>query len=194
MERKSINVLLDLDNTLIYSISVEKIKKKPWMKKFKIYEMNKDYIVFERPGLQKFLNWIFKHFNVSVWSAATPDYVEFIAKNIIENDDRKLEYVLHSENCEDSQKYYGEESIKKLELLWDVHDIKGFGPDNTLIVDDLGKVYRTNRENTLHIKKFVASEKSLEDKELEKIKSELKHIKKHFKEHVNDIEGFRLIF
>ena len=28
MERKSINVLLDLDNTLIYSISVEKIKKK----------------------------------------------------------------------------------------------------------------------------------------------------------------------
>ena len=83
MERKSINVLLDLDNTLIYSISVEKIKKKPWMKKFKIYEMNKDYIVFERPGLQKFLNWIFKHFNVSVWSAATPDYVEFIAKNII---------------------------------------------------------------------------------------------------------------
>jgi TFIIF-interacting CTD phosphatase-like protein len=99
--KKKINVFLDLDNTLIWSLDLEKISKDPpkWMKKFKYIDMPKEYRIFQRPGLQKFLNWLFKNFNVSIWSAASPAYVEFIAKNIVENDNRQLEHVLNSENC-----------------------------------------------------------------------------------------------
>ena len=88
--RNDITVVLDLDNTLIYSIPMIKgfpkkkfPKKKSYLNQMKTHKMNEDFIVFERPGLQNFLSWLFKNFNVIVWSAASPDYVEFIVKNII---------------------------------------------------------------------------------------------------------------
>jgi hypothetical protein len=191
---KSINVFLDLDNTLIYSIDLEKISKDPpkWMNKFKSIEMDGEYEIFYRPGLQKFLDWLFKHFNVSVWSAASPAYVEFISKNIVENDHRQLEHILNSENCEESQHKYGDDNIKNLELLWDVHDLP-VGPSNTLIIDDLGKVYRGNPHNSIRIKKFIAKEDGLGDDDLKRVKKELKKIKKHYEEHINDPEKFELV-
>jgi acid phosphatase class B len=60
---KDIFVVLDLDNTLIYSIPMikgfskkEKFpKKKSYLHDMKYHKMNNDFIVFERPNLQKFL-------------------------------------------------------------------------------------------------------------------------------------------
>jgi TFIIF-interacting CTD phosphatase-like protein len=184
--RKKINVFLDLDNTLIYSIDVDKIPKNDppkWMKKFKSHEMKNNYIIFERPGLRPFLNWLFKNFNVSIWSAASPDYVEFIAKNIVENkkNGRILEYVMNSDNCEDSQLKYGEDMIKNLELVWDVHDLEGFGPYNTLIIDDLKQVTNPQKNNAIRIKKFIARQNSVGDNELTNVKKKLIEIKRNFK-------------
>ena len=69
--RNDITVVLDLDNTLIYSIPMisgfpkKKFpKKKSYLNQMKTHKMNDDFIVFERPGLQKFLSWLFKNFNV----------------------------------------------------------------------------------------------------------------------------------
>lgn len=185
-KRHDINVVLDLDNTLIYSIPFEKLKKKPkWVKHFKYHYMNDDYVVFERPGLRPFLRWLFKNFNVTVWSAASPDYVEFIAKNIVEDKKKKskreLEYVLNSENCEDSQKRYGDECIKNLQLLWDVHDLKGYGPYNTLIIDDLKMVTGFQPNNSIRVKKFISRKESVKDNELKNVKKKLNTIKKNFK-------------
>jgi hypothetical protein len=192
--KKKINVFLDLDNTLIWSLDLEKISKDPpkWMKKFKYIDMPKEYRIFQRPGLQKFLNWLFKNFNVSIWSAASPAYVEFIAKNIVENDDRQLEHVLNSENCEESQHKYGDDNIKNLELLWDIHDLP-IGPGNTLIIDDLKKVIRGNHNNSIRIQKFVAKEDSIGDSELKRVKKELQKIKKHYQKHINDPGSFELV-
>ena len=36
------------------------------------------YKVFERPGLQEFLDYLFANFNVSVWTAASKSYALFI--------------------------------------------------------------------------------------------------------------------
>jgi TFIIF-interacting CTD phosphatase-like protein len=191
---KEINVVLDLDNTLIYSIEMSKLKKNSpeWMSKFKRHKMDNEYMIFERPHLQSFLTWLFKNFNVMIWSAASGEYVEFIAKNIIEKNNRKLEYVLNSDNCEDSQYYYGSDNIKNLQLLWDIHDLPNFGPYNTLIIDDLFKVNKFNPHNSIRIKKFVTKEDSVNDQDLKRIKHELIKIKKHFKQHIND-EEFKLI-
>ncbi len=194
--RKKINVFLDLDNTLIYSIDIDKIPKNnppKWMKKFKSHKMDDNYIIFERPGLRPFLNWLFKNFNVSIWSAASPEYVEFIAKNIVENKKkgRILEYVLNSDNCEDSQLKYGEDIIKNLELVWDVHDLEGFGPLNTLIIDDLKQVTSIQPNNSIRIKKFIARQDSLKDKELQDVKKKLIEVKKNFK-NVNK-QSFKLL-
>lgn len=185
-KNKNIQCLLDLDNTVIYSLELERVPKNNWINKFKHHEMTGEFLIFERPGLQKFLNWLFKHFNVSVWSAASPAYVDFIVDNIIEKNGRKVDYVLNSNNCEISQKFYGVDNIKKLDLLWDVYDLEGFGPYSTLIVDDLGKVLNNNKHNSLRIKRFVASENSINDEDLLRIKDELIKVKKNYTYHIND--------
>ena len=65
MRRKAINIVLDLDNTLIYSHNFSKIKKDnpDWLSNYSYENMDDDYVVCERPGLQVFLDWLFKHFN-----------------------------------------------------------------------------------------------------------------------------------
>ena len=66
---KQYNVILDLDNTLI---SAEAIEDFPFANsgirekaiQFKIHDMDGYYIVFERPHLQEFLDFIFEIYSV----------------------------------------------------------------------------------------------------------------------------------
>ena len=82
--RKDINIVLDLDNTLIYSIESNKVKKDdPKFKCISNYsseKMDDDYIVCERPNLQAFLNWLFKNFSyisrIGHWIAKDASFVK----------------------------------------------------------------------------------------------------------------------
>ena len=140
------------------------------------------YLILERPGLQNFLDWIFDHFNVSIWSAASPDYVDFIAKNIIIGPKkRKLKRILNSDNCDKSQQIYGQEHLKKLDLLWDYYKLSNHCPDNTILLDDLRLNVRSQPENCIKIKKFIVTKNYVEDQELLKIKKKLNDILYHFK-------------
>ncbi len=180
---KNINVVLDLDNTLIYSIPCDKLPKNSnsYLHSMKFYKMDDDYYVFERPGLQEFLDWLYKNYNITVWSAASPDYVDFIVKNIIEKNGRKVDYVLNSDNCENCQKIFGEKHIKNLNMLWDIHKLKGFAPHNTLIIDDLKMVCKVQPNNAIQIKSFNTNRKeSIKDTELKRIKKKLENISLHF--------------
>ena len=197
---EDIFVVLDLDNTLIYSIPMikgfskkEKFpKKKSYLHDMKYHKMNNDFIVFERPNLQKFLSWLFKNFNVMVWSAASPDYVEFIVKNIIEKKNRKIEYVLNSNNCEDSQKIFGDKHIKNLKLLWDIHDLP-LGPHTTLIIDDLKMVTGIQPHNAIQIKSFNTNRSTCQDDcELEYIKKRLIDVRKNFNKNIEK-PNFKLV-
>jgi TFIIF-interacting CTD phosphatase-like protein len=81
--KKKLNFILDLDQTIISGepveeYSIEKNKKKA--SKFRFETMENYYIIFERPGLQQFLTFLFKNFNVSIWTAASKDYALFIIK------------------------------------------------------------------------------------------------------------------
>ena len=56
------NILLDLDQTLIAALSPDELDEKKHskkMKKFKYYNMDGDYTIFERPYLQEFLDYLF---------------------------------------------------------------------------------------------------------------------------------------
>ena len=88
-------IVLDLDLTLIHAISSSDIEKKypdksvmaAKLSSLKLHDMkegNKSYyLVFERPGLQEFLDYLFKNFRVIVWTAATKSYAAFIIEKII---------------------------------------------------------------------------------------------------------------
>jgi TFIIF-interacting CTD phosphatase-like protein len=195
VSKKRINVVLDLDNTLIYSISFEKYPKKSnHLSKLKYHNMNDEYYVFERPGLHRFLDWLYQNFNIMIWSAASPDYVEFIVKNIIEKNGRRVEFVLNSDNCEESQDIFGEKHIKNLKMLWDIYDIPGYGPYNTLIIDDLKLVCKVQPHNSIQIKSFNTRNKEcVKDNELTNVKNKLKKIYNHFNKNINKKEEFKLV-
>jgi hypothetical protein len=168
------NLYLDLDETLIYSVDNRYSKKDLSEFTCHIFE---NYTIMERPNLQKFLDWIFKNFHVSIWSAASPDYVKFIVDKVIATHKRKPKYVLHSEFCDKSNEKYGE--IKKLEMLWDHYKLPGHNHSNTFLLDDLYSNVEFQPDNSLRIKKFQGDKN---DKELVSIKNILETLLKIYKE------------
>jgi len=193
MGRKNINVILDLDNTCIYSHECRKMKEIPdWLSSnYTYYVMDDDYIVCERPGLQDFLDWLFEHFNVMIWSAASPDYVEFIAKNIIGIKGRHIEHIFNSNNCKESDDQY--KTLKQLKLLWNEKDLFGYYPFNTLIIDDLRDVTDPQPYNSIRIDRFVANRKHVNDSKLKVVKKQLTDIQERFDQTKNKRTSYKLV-
>jgi hypothetical protein len=205
-----IQVLLDLDNTIINSLSLnEELKLFPEneQKKFNYVDMPKYYRIFERPNLQLFLDFLFSEFDVSVYTAADKEYAIFIIKNFILRQDkpeRKLKYFFHGLHSEYSEELYN--SPKNLKILWDKLKIKCFSPCNTLIIDDLPDVYQNNPHNSIPAPKFeLINSKNKpvygmeNDNFLLKVIKKLRNIKRnhnssiclvHNNQHPSNIQGF----
>lgn len=183
------NLILDLDETLIYSISekelsgLEKTTKDKLFSKYATYEMDGGYYtVVERPGLQKFLKYAFENFNVSIWTAASKDYALFIIDNIIigENSDRTLDWIFCSYHCELSEKKM--KSIKNLDMLWDNYNLDGYSKDNTIIMDDHPIVYKTQTKNCIFMDPFQITDADIDERDdfLDRVIPELKIMKEEF--------------
>jgi TFIIF-interacting CTD phosphatase-like protein len=166
-----INILLDLDNTLICSLAKNEEKPifKPRMKQFRWENMEGVYKVFERPGLQEFLDFLFENFNVSVWTAASKSYALFIIDEFIlkGHPERKLDYVLFSYHCKRSKRL--QDTQKSLNILKDEFKLLDFDMGRTYIIDDHPEVYDAQPGNCINIKPFEFTErKSYEDRELDR--------------------------
>lgn len=172
------NVILDLDNTIICAVEFDYYNKHKEEMKFldnnlSYADMDTSYRIYYRPNLKEFLEFVFRNFNVSIFTAASKDYALFIVDNIIKKlvPNAYLDFVYHYYHTELSEMYYN--SPKDLRLLWDIFPT-GYTKSNTLIVDDLDDVKNANGFNCINIKAFeVIDEKyekvekeSLEDKEL----------------------------
>lgn len=178
MKKKKNNVILDLDNTLISAEALEEfpfeekgIKEKA--KNFTIHDMDGYYIVFERPNLQIFLDWLFENYNVAVWTAASKDYALFIIDQIIlKKPNRKLDFILFSYHCDISRKKY--KYSKQLKLIFDVFKIDNYNDNNTIIIDDYDEVYKCQTSNCIPVKAFnILAQDSEKDNEFKKIKKEI---------------------
>lgn len=162
-----LNVLLDLDATLINSLSLKgELTRAPdaFQRQFAYHDMPGYYRIFERPYLQFFLDFLFANFIVSIFTAADKDYALFIADNIIlpkNKPERHLKYLFYGYASGLSENYY--KSPKDLRLLWDVFEIPEFQPCNTVIIDDLDDVYKANPDNTIPAPKFELLKKGKPD-------------------------------
>jgi len=154
---KKVNILLDLDQTLISAEPLEEYDMKKNMKKsekFTSYDMEGYYIVFERPKLQTFLTYLFDNFNVSIWTAATKDYALFVIDKIITSNhpERKIDYLFFSYHCDVSKDV--KSHSKDLSMLWDVYKIKGYTKGNTVILDDYDEVHKSQPDNCIIAEPF----------------------------------------
>ena len=153
MSKYPYNIILDLDQTLISSEATEDfdfIKNKEKSKLFRYDDMDGYYLVYSRPHLQEFLDYIFKNFNVSIWTAATKDYALFIIDNIILNkqSERHVDYIFFSYHCNISMDEKG--YSKDLSILWDTYKLAGYSKHNTVIIDDFVEdVYECQPNNCI---------------------------------------------
>lgn len=175
IRKDRINVVLDLDNTLISAIDPEEIESVgteifSLQKSFKCVDMDDDYKIFQRPYLQYFLTWLFANFNVSVWTAATKSYALFIIQNFIisNRQDRKLDYILFSNHCDESKKISSYE--KSLLMMSEIYPV-GYNINNTYIIDDNEEVFKAQPNKCILVKPFNVLENDCrKDKELLKVK------------------------
>jgi TFIIF-interacting CTD phosphatase-like protein len=140
------------------------------MKKFRWENMEGIYKVFERPGLQEFLDFLFKNFNVSIWTAASKTYALFVIDKFVLNEkpDRKLEFIFFSYHCSESE--HQEKTQKSLNLLKSSFKLSMFDMNRTFIIDDHPEVYNTQPKNCIKIKPFEFIErKSFFDNELNNV-------------------------
>lgn len=168
----SINIVLDLDNTLISSLSKDEETDvlKPRMKQFRWENMEGVYKVFERPGLQEFLDFLFDNFSVSIWTAASKSYALFIIDKFILNNmsNRKLACILYSHHCKKSKKLTKKQ--KSLKILQSHFTMLNYDMNKTYIIDDHPEVYQCQPQNCIHIKPFNFSDRqSFKDDELLKV-------------------------
>ena len=182
-------VILDLDETLINSTEKSKfnfVKNADKMidPRTRCEDMDGYYLVFERPNLQEFLDYLFDNFNVSVWTAATKDYAIFIVKKFIQTkENMDIDFLLFKNHCEYCKEKNG--GMKDLDILWDDYKLPGYSKENTIIIDDYDRVYKSNTStkkkkinNCYKIKPFLFSKKiSLEDNELPILKEYLEEWK-----------------
>ena len=164
MEQK-LNIVLDLDNTLLCAVDFREINNRNFDNVFNeklkyvdfIFEEKPLYRIFLRPNLEDFLDFLFEEFNVSVFTNAEKDYADFVVRNIILNSSqsRKLDFVFYRYHSNIVLQNYGK--MKDLRFIWDMAHIYYFFPSNTIIIDDLYLVKQSNFYNCLAIKPFEIS-------------------------------------
>lgn len=168
--KKLENFILDLDQTLISAEELDddgvyeyQDKYAEKMSKFNSVKMEKDFLVFERPHLQKFLTYIFDNFRVSIWTAASQLYATFVIDKLIleGHPERKIDWIFFSYHCKISQKH--KNGSKDLSTLWDIFKLPGYRPDNTIILDDYEEVFNTQKDNCILAVPFEFTEEGSEN-------------------------------
>jgi len=141
------NVILDLDGTLVHTLPCN---VGPVYGQADFSDNVLDFYTFKRPGVDKFLNYLFAHFaSVSVWTAGTNDYAKYVVDHITPEGQQFL-YILSRENCAFHPAKPGA-LVKDLRDIWDSyygHELD-ITPQNTLIIDDNDEVCFHNVENTV---------------------------------------------
>ncbi len=170
---KKLNIILDIDETLLYFIQKkyqsyswdtlseeEKDKYKTHIRSFK----NGNLLIL-RPNLDKFLKFLFKNCDVSIWSSSDYEYVEFIVEEYILPYGIP-KYILSERQGVLAKKLHG--NVKDLNLLWYGTDrsysanseqiiYKGFNEANTILIDDLPQATQnsSNKKNSISITHFA---------------------------------------
>lgn len=172
-------ILLDLDNTVICSEDLDSVKDSGKIEKarqkFGHIRMIDYYDIFERPHLEEFLDYIFQHFAVGIWTASSKDYASFVTQHcIVKNKNRPIELFLCSHHCNVSKRNF--KIAKDLKLISDKWNLKKF--EDLILIDDLEELAKHQPNNVISVKPFFYDdEKAYNDDELLKVKTKLESLK-----------------
>lgn len=162
LKKVNFNIVLDLDNTIISSLTKEEYEKRKIDNKVKFTPVCESmYYTLARPHLEEFLEYIFPRFHVSVWTAATKDYAkEIISKFVTKRKkNRKLREFLYDYHCKESMENVNPKTMKDLRYLF-ISKKNKFNQNNTVIIDDLKDVLKNNKNNSIDSEYFNSFNKN----------------------------------
>lgn len=136
------NIVIDLDETLV---SVTETRRSN--ADFTFTLAGTTYYAIKRPGLEKFLKYVFKKFDsVNIWTAATRDYAKAILDNILtKGQQKKVRYFL----CRRNLCSKGTKPLQKI-----FKEDPKLNASNTVMLDDNDYVTSNNKGNTFIIPKW----------------------------------------
>src|SRR3989338_2051019 len=120
------NIILDLDNTLIYCITTSNTWNGTGNFSFTLGGVK--YVIFKRPGLNEFLEFVYDHFkHVGIWTAAAAPYAHKIVNRIMTPAQQKrLSFIYTRKKLVNG--------VKDLTRIFVEHP--EFKSNNTIILDD----------------------------------------------------------
>lgn len=144
------HIILDIDGTLVQTVAQHEgmIFGEPDYEDFDLRLCS-----YKRPGLEKFINFCFTHFqSVSLWTAGTHEYAEFIARSIAPKGYQFM-FVLSRTHCKDHPIHDGT-LVKDMNDLWSCDIAKTFNisEENSFILDDNEDYCFCNPKNAVLIK------------------------------------------
>ncbi len=151
-----INIIFDLDETLIHTLDITPDYVAEYAKSSDLYfKIDGNYYwIMKRPGLDLFLEFIFKYFNVGIWTAGEKEYAKEICKRILTRPQlHRIRFIYRRNFCHlDSSTnpaMFTKPLIKIFELF------PNFKPNNTLMIDNTYNVMKYNPQNAVEISDFT---------------------------------------
>lgn len=182
IKKKDINLILDIDFTLLYASSIrdDRFKYIPiYVDKKSLQKRKPTFYVYLRPNLQDFLEYCFNNFkSVSIWSLGDKSYVNIITnllqsiynipkfKKVLSRSNYSHDYL---EYCPINRKWNMRIDIVSKNLQYLFNDKNDFNAKNTLFVEDTINAHVNNFKNLIQIKRFNSLSYILSDNELLKL-------------------------
>ncbi len=135
-------VILDLDNTCLCAIPYKDKDTVLNQDKYTYHDLETIFRIYERPGLQTFLDILFNNYKVGIWTAASIAYAIFVIKKCIiaGRPERTLEFVLWDKHCKYSERKSLNKQTKHIELLESLYD-----KNKLVLIDDNIDVLRQKK-------------------------------------------------
>lgn len=144
-------LILDLDETLIYGSEIPL----PRTADFRVGPFH----IYTRPFLEQFLKSVSQAFEVAIWSSASEDYVDAIARHLLPMV-VEWRFVWSRDRC---VRRMNPETFET-DFIKDLRKVKrrGFNLNRTLIVDDTPIKVCRNYGNAIYVSSFEGSDSDAE--------------------------------
>ncbi|CAO2823058.1 unnamed protein product [Amaranthus hypochondriacus] len=146
-------VFLDLDETLIHSSSDPPAKTFDFVVRPTIDGETMNFYVLKRPGVDQFLEFLSRKFEIVVFTAGLREYASLVLDVLDKN--KVINHRLYRDSCRELDGKYIKDLAQMGRDLWKV-----------VLVDDNPNSYAFQPENAIQIKPFVDD---LDDNELSKL-------------------------
>ena len=144
-------IILDLNGTLLYR---QYNKSKTILR-----NDTPDFVIgyfdcYLRPGLDKFIEYIFKNYTVGIWTSATKVNAIPLINKVFEKYLDKLEFILTREDCSDVKNSDDDHTSTK-DVCKKIWRTSKWNELNTIIIEDSDKKHSLNKKNVVIIEEYI---------------------------------------